>query len=105
MFQKKSILLWIAGSTTLLYLTGCGSSKVPESKGGYYHSGIYFGKNFSDTLKKGTEDGCTTAKGNYKKSHRLFNNDKDYNDGWFLGRNRCKHLLVLNEESEWDYAK
>jgi len=105
MFQKKSILLWIAGSTTLLYLTGCGSSKVSESKGGYYHSGIYFGKDFSDNLKKGTEDGCITAKGDYKKSHTLFNNDKDYENGWFLGRNRCKHLLVIDETSKWDYIE
>ena len=105
MFQKKNILLLIAGSTTLLYLTGCGSSKVPESRGGYYHSGIYFGKNFSENLKKGTEDGCTTAKGDYKKSHVLFNNDKDYNDGWFLGRNRCKHLLELDTRTEEDIGK
>ena len=52
MFQKKDILLLIVGSTTLFYLTGCGSSKVPESKGGYYHSEVYFGKNFSDYFKK-----------------------------------------------------
>jgi len=102
MFLKKSILLLIIGSTTLFYLTGCGSSKVSESKGGYYHSDIYFGKNFSDYFKEGIEDGCTTAKGDYKKSHTLFNNNIDYNDGWFLGRNRCKHLLVIDEEKEGD---
>ena len=45
-------------------------------------------------------DGCITAKGTYKKSHTLFNNDQEYNDGWFLGRNRCKHLLVIEEENE-----
>jgi len=105
MFQKNNILLLIAGSTTLFYLSGCGSTKVPESKGGYTHSGIYFGKNFSDNLKKGTEDGCTTAKGDYKKSHTLFKNDKDYNDGWFLGRNRCKHLLVLDDKMEGDFSE
>jgi hypothetical protein len=97
MFQKKSILLLITASIILFYLPGCGSSKVPESKGGYTHSGIYFGKNFSHYFKRGIEDGCTTAKGDYKKSHTLFNNSRDYNDGWFLGRNRCKHLLVVDE--------
>ena len=97
MLQKKSILLLIIGSTTLFYFSGCGSSKVPESKGGYTHSGVYFGKHFSDYFKEGIEDGCTTAKGDYKKSHKRFNKYKDYKDGWFLGRNRCKHLLVLDE--------
>ena len=85
-------------TSSLLLFNACAPSKVPVSQGGYYHSGIYFGKNFSDHFKQGIEDGCTTAKGDYKKSHWLFNNNNDYNHGWFLGRNRCKHLLVLDEE-------
>ena len=37
------------------------------------------------------------------KNHiSLFNNNIDYNDGWFLGRNRCKHLLVIDDEKEGD---
>jgi len=104
MFQKKNILLLIIGSSTVFYLLGCGSGKVPESRGGYYIDGIYFGKNFSDSFKEGIEDGCTTAKGDYKKSHTQFNDDfnYDYKDGWFLGRNRCKHLLVLDTSMEGD---
>lgn len=98
MSEKKSVLLLIIGGITLFYLTGCGSSKVPENKGGYTYSGIYFGKNYSHYFKKGIEDGCITAKGDYKKSHIFFNNNKDYNDGWFLGRNRCKHLLIIDED-------
>ena len=93
----KYISTIILTSSLFLY-NGCTPSKVPMSEGGYSHSGIYFGKNFSDIFKQGIEDGCTTSKGNYKKSHRLFNNIKDYHDGWFLGRNRCKHLLVLDKE-------
>ncbi len=81
-----------------LLLNGCAPAKAPVSEGGYYHSGIYFGKNFSDYYKRGIEDGCTTAKGDYVKNHKLFNNNDDYNDGWFLGRNRCKDLLVIEEE-------
>ena len=100
MFQKKGILFLIVGSTTLFHLTSCGSSKVPESRGGYYYSGVYFGKNFPQTYKQGIRDGCITAKGVYKKSHKLFNNDQNYNDGWFLGRNRCKHLLVIEDEKK-----
>lgn len=82
----------------LFYFTGCTSTKVPEHKTGYYYSGVYFGKDFSPNYQQGIIDGCTTAKGTYKKSHTLFNNDDDYNDGWFLGRNKCKHLLVIEEE-------
>jgi len=81
----------------LFSFSGCTSSHVPESEGGYYHEKIYFGKNFSVNYKKGIVDGCTTSKGHYKKSHSLFNNNNDYNEGWFLGRKRCKDLLKLNE--------
>ncbi len=97
MFHGKTISLLLIGSS-LFYLTGCTSAKAPVSKVGYYHSDIYFGKNFSANYQDGIADGCTTAKGEYKKSHTLFNNDKDYNDGWFLGRNRCRHLLVVDDK-------
>ena len=98
MFKEKIISILLI-SSLFFYLTGCGGPvKVPVSEGGYYHSGIYFGKNFSDHFKQGIEDGCTTAKGDYEKSHWLFNNNNDYNNGWFLGRNRCKHLLIIDEE-------
>lgn len=83
--------------TSLLFVTACTPKKLPPSQGGFYESGIYFGKNFSPTFKKGITDGCITAKGEYQKSHALFNKDQDYYDGWFLGRNRCKHLLVVDE--------
>ncbi len=82
---------------SLLLFNACTSRKTSRSNGGYYHSGIYFGKNFSVNYKQGIADGCTTAKGDYEKSHTLFRNDHDYNRGWFLGRNKCKHLLVIDE--------
>ncbi|PHS33808.1 MAG: hypothetical protein COA92_04750 [Sulfurovum sp.] len=78
--------------------TACTPSHLPENKGGFYHSGIYFGSHFPNIYKKGIRDGCTTSKGTYNKSHSLFQNNKDYEDGWFLGRNRCKDLLVIDEE-------
>ncbi len=97
MLNGKTISLLLIGSS-LFYLTGCSPEKAPVSKSGYYHSDIYFGKNFSANYQDGIADGCTTAKGKYKKSHTLFNNDRDYNDGWFLGRNRCRHLLVVDDK-------
>jgi len=85
-----------------LFFTACGGGTrhLPESQGGYYYSGIYFGKHFSATLKEGVEDGCDTSKGNYTKNHTRFNNDEDYNTGWFLGRKRCISLLEIEEDNE-----
>ncbi len=107
MGEKKNILLLIGCSSVVFYLSGCGSVNMPESRGGYYLNDIYFGKNFSDLFKEGIEDGCTTAKGDYKKSHTKFNDesDYDYKDGWFLGRNRCKHLLVIDTSMEGDFIE
>jgi len=97
MFKHKTISLLLLGSLSF-YFSACSSSKVPASKGGYSHSGIYFGKNFPPNYQQGIADGCTTAKGDYKKSHKLFNNNFNYNQGWFLGRNRCRPLLVIDKD-------
>lgn len=97
MFKKKTILIFLIASV-LFYITGCNSKKTAEKNGGYYYSGVYFGKYISPNHQQGIKDGCTTAKGTYKKSHTLFNNDQNYNDGWFIGRNKCKHLLVIEDE-------
>ena len=97
MFHRTSLSFFITGSV-LFYLTGCSSGKEPVNQYGYYHSGIYFGKKISANYQQGIMDGCTTSKGKYTKSHTLFNNDQNYNDGWFLGRNRCKHLLIVEDE-------
>jgi len=97
MFNTKYISA-VLGTGLLFYFTGCTSAKIPVSEEGYYHSGIYFGKqHFSDIYEKGIKDGCTTAKGYYAKSHTLFNNNKDYHDGWFLGRNKCRNLLAIEK--------
>jgi len=94
----KSIIFF---SGPLLLFTACGGvHKVPKDRGGFYYSGIYFGKNFSQTLKEGVADGCETSKGHYKKNHILFNIDKDYNTGWFLGRSRCISLLEVDEKDK-----
>ena len=99
MFHQKAISFLLIVST-LFSFTGCSPQKEPSTKSGYYHSGIYFGKNFSANYQQGIADGCTTSKGKYTKSHTLFNNSQDYNDGWFLGRNRCLHLLVIEDEKK-----
>jgi len=95
--STSSLLILV---TTLFTLQNCASSKVPTSQGGFYHSDIYFGKHFPEHYKEGIIDGCSTAKGNYAKSHKQFNNSSDYNNGWFLGRRRCRHLLIVEENKE-----
>ena len=77
MFHRTSLSFFIIGSV-LFYLTGCSSKKEPVYQNGYYHSGIYFGKQFSVNYQQGIMDGCTTAKGTYQKAHTLFNNDQNY---------------------------
>jgi hypothetical protein len=96
MFYGKTMKAILFISTISIF-TACSPEKIPVSKGGYYYSNIYFGTYFTKHYKKGIRDGCTTAKGIYKKSHWLFNNSNDYNNGWFLGRNRCKHLLIIED--------
>ena len=91
---KKIINSVLIMGTALVMLQSCGSSKVSSSQGGFYHSGIYF------DYQQGIVDGCKTAKGYYSKSHTLFRHNGDYNHGWFLGRNRCKHLLKINENGD-----
>lgn len=94
MITNKQILML----STLLLLSGCSPKKVPTNKGGYYYSGVYFGTHFTNHFKKGIQDGCDTSKGEYTKSHWLFKRKKDYANGWFLGRNRCKHLLIVEND-------
>lgn len=96
MSYTKTVLL----SASLLFFTACAPNRVPVSEGGYYHSGIYFGTNLSPNYQKGIKNGCTTAKGNYKKSHFLFKNNNDYHQGWFLGRNKCRSLLVVEKDEQ-----
>ena len=90
--KTKQILLYVS---IVNIFTACSTPEVPKSKGGYYYSHIYFGSYLSSFYKLGIVDGCITAKGDYRKSHRLFRENNDYQNGWFLGRNKCKDLLVV----------
>jgi len=96
MIYAKTILL----TGAIFLLNACASNELPANKGGYYYSGIYFGAHFSAAYKRGIRDGCTTAKGKYKKSHWFFNNKKEYVDGWFAGRNMCRGQLKVNKNGD-----
>ena len=51
-------------------------------------SGIDMGKQ-TPSFQNGAKDGCATANGEYTKNSQAFNNDTEYNNGWFHGRKKC----------------
>jgi hypothetical protein len=68
--------------------TACTSSSGP-SNNSYIYNGIDFGSNRNYEFKKGVQDACRTADGQYTKDRELFNNNISYKTGWEDGRIRC----------------
>ena len=97
---KINKMTYILSTTSLLLFNACTQTQIPENEGGFYYSDVYFGKNLSSSSKKGISDGCLTAKGKYTKSHSKFNNNNEYNNGWFLGRKKCSHLLKIDDKGD-----
>jgi len=95
--DKTKIMIMLS---PFLLLQACSQKKISPAQGGYYYNGIYFGSHFTMHYKDGIEQGCITAKGSYKKDHWLFKHSKDYKTGWFLGRNRCRHLRKIDENGD-----
>jgi len=100
MSYSKTPLLFLSLFSALLLVSACTTGKKANTKGGYLHSGIYFGLNLSNIYKEGIKDGCKTSKGAYTKSHYLFKKKAEYADGWFIGRNKCLHLLKINKNGD-----
>ena len=94
------ILKIIFISSILLFLSSCRDKKLSPSQGGYSYQGIYFGSHFTKHYKEGIRDGCNTARGIYTKGHWLFTNSNTYNNGWFLGRNKCRKLLKIDKDGD-----
>ena len=88
----KSILLM----TSLILLTACGSSKHMSPK---LHKPLDL-TGASESFISGANDGCETASEKYKKDHEAFNNDFEYNEGWWAGRNNCERLSKFHESLE-----
>jgi len=100
--MKYRKVIFTLGAVSLL--SGCISKEVKIKEksieeGGFYYNNIYFGANFPEIYKKGIVDGCTTAGGNYKKSHKDFKTNINYENGWFLGRNLCNVSTVEEKKS------
>jgi hypothetical protein len=68
--------------------TACTSSSGP-SNNSYIYNGIDFGSNRNYEFKRGVQDACHTADGQYTKNRELFNNNISYKTGWEDGRIRC----------------
>jgi len=72
----KHIFLGVTAAVSVLILSACtGASATPVSH--------------TQEFKKGQEDGCMTANGNYVKNSEMFRNNTDYYNGWFYGRSKC----------------
>jgi len=93
-------MTYLFSSSFVFIFNACTPSTIPKNEGGFYDNGIYFGQNLSSSYQKGIQDGCRTSKGAYTKSHLKFNKNQEYNDGWFLGRKKCKYLLKIDENGD-----
>jgi len=73
--------------TSALLFSACGNSPRVKASAPYRPLDL---RNQSDEFIRGANDGCETADGNYKKDHNAFNNDFEYNEGWWEGRRNCE---------------
>lgn len=71
---------------SLLLLTACGSNSKSTPQP-YRPLNL---SHKSESFKQGAHDGCLTATEKYKKDHDAFNDDFDYNEGWWAGRRNCE---------------
>jgi len=94
MLNSKTLKL-ILLITSFILLTACGSKK--EAALQPYRPLDLRGQ--SESFISGANDGCETAYMKYKKDHEAFNNDFQYNEGWWAGRHSCEGR-ELNDEPE-----
>lgn len=88
MKQTKIVRINTAFITGLL-LSACSSSSISHEND-YIYKGINFGPDRDASFKKGVQDACKTADGDYTKDHNLFKNNVSYRVGWEDGRLQCK---------------
>ena len=69
----KIIKVSLVAAVSLLFTACTGSAPIVQSP----------------NFKLGSQDGCATAKGAYTKNSASFNNDKEYQNGWYAGRKNC----------------
>ena len=95
--MKKIVVLSLIGVISLLFITGCrGSNELtPQNcqKNMYCYKNINFGITRGSSYEKGIRDGCRTGEGYFTKDYYASSTDKNYYDGWILGRSKCKQIL------------
>jgi len=87
--QYTKMLINTTAILTGFFLSACSSSSVSHEND-YIYQGINFGSDRDAHFKKGVQDACKTADGDYTKDHDLFNNNISYRVGWEDGRLQCK---------------
>jgi len=59
----------------------------------YCYKNINFGLTRGSSYEKGIRDGCKTGEGYFTKDYYASRRDKNYYDGWIVGRSKCKQIL------------
>ena len=88
MHNAKGVLVSIIITVGFLF-NACTSSSVTHAND-YVYQGINFGPDRDANFKKGVQDACKTADGDYTKDHHLFKTNVSYRVGWEDGRLQCK---------------
>ena len=82
MFKSQTTTLLLVSSC--LVFTACSTNSEPA-----FYKPLNL-KNKTESYKKGAGDGCKTAVESYRKNSDAFNNDLEYNKGWWAGRRNCE---------------
>jgi len=72
----KKLLTFTLITASAALMTACSSSGVNIEKQ-------------TPGFQLGAKDGCATATGEYTKNSNSFQQDMDYQNGWFHGRKKC----------------
>jgi len=102
---KKVINSILLTTSTLIIASCSGNSPTPScAKDAYCYKNINFGKSRGSSYEHGIRDGCRTGEGEFTKDYSSSSSDKNYYDGWILGRSKCKQILP-NEGTKLEEEK
>jgi hypothetical protein len=93
MLNKRKIKI-ILTIVSLILMSACSSNKQATTQS-YTPLNL---KGKSKSFIAGARDGCETAYIKYKKNHEAFNNDYQYNKGWWLGRRNCEGREIYMDD-------
>ena len=106
--MSKIVKISLLSLVSIAVLVGCSNSDnaTPSTcqDGMYCYKNINFGKSKGADFEQGVRDGCHTGEGNFKKDYSKSSTSKIYEDGWILGRSKCKQILpnegTIQEEKD-----